>query len=374
MIVIKVKKINDKDVEFYACLLKGFFLKKLCSKFNNNVLTFLDSSYKKSCCENYLSEGKVFSPTTIVLKSSVPLVFNDDKSEIIIENNVGYFKVYDTFNRLLTVLNFGDEEEIVVFIMEDIDNEMNLLNKEKKKKKIINNRVFLKRKSKYNIMFYENYIKNNFLTPAKVIIELGIMLNIDEKSPFYNRINFYNEVNDKKISLNVFCSPLINYMFRLEDFELLCNSLEKSQNSLIEVKNKFSIKNSNKILWKFYVNKKMDILHKIILNYFNAIKKVYSDVWDDENSIINNDIGYNSFMLLFNYVFLSCQNTNNDFSFDYIYKLLLKGKLPNKEFYVFEKEIDKIISYELANKLTKKIFGCKKSVDYLLLDYLQNVN
>lgn len=170
-------------------------------------------------------------------------------------------------------------------------------------------------------MSLEKYSKVN--TPKKAVTDLVYALNMDEESPWYKRIKLTGKKDEMSengiIALKTFATPIIDFIYNDTDNYVIRDWLNKG-------KSIDSIKQYNKeryIFWDFYVNNHMDVVYKILFNYFSAISHLLPNDWGNRNSILTKTTGYNAMMKLFRNLFFVCME-EKDFSEEFMQKRLEK--------------------------------------------------
>lgn len=173
--------------------------------------------------------------------------------------------------------------------------------------------------------FYQ-YSKDTYYTPRKMISRIAIALSKDENSPWFNKIKLIGKKDelstDGIISLNTFSRKLLEYIYNDSDYNIVRNALinkkfyeDESQNEN-ESQNEDEIENNEPIyeklknlsirsgfLWDIYIHQDEGFLYKVLLNYFNSLKKLLKKDWEDKNSILTKTTGYNAQILLFKDLF-----------------------------------------------------------------------
>lgn len=167
-------------------------------------------------------------------------------------------------------------------------------------------------------------LNDNTWTPRKMVVEIAELFNNDKNSPLKNRIK-YNVPNEElnrdlsSISLQTFAQAILNLIYDDEnDFYYIRDTLEEDSNNLLEEAN-------HRKLWDFYFERKEEILYKVLLNYFNSIKKVFPEDWKSKESLIVKTTGYNAFMMLFSDLY-DLGIKYNDLSEDFFASYILKAK------------------------------------------------
>lgn len=369
---VKAIEIEQNNVKFYICSLEVELLKRICSTSIGDIKNSKDV-YQRQLNESRTKQIALFAkrnsalfPTAIVLNSKQTLFYDEKTEKLKIPEEVNSFFIVDGQHRIAGIEKSKKNYNLCVVIMNNvnIDIQSELFITINSEQKAVNANV------RYNIKS-----NDTVSTPEKVVRQLAVRLNGDEKSPFFNKIWFDDKRKNKgetKISLSAFCEPICGLIYNSKDYYNFKDLLNENNNDLSKLEREYSDQYREKILWKFYIKDKIDIIHKIFLNYFNAIKKTYHEVWSDSKSIIIKTTGFNAFMILFNDIFKLCSRNDNNFSFNYIFELLSKNKIDLKEFYVDQAGVGRSASKKLYNLLYNKIFDYQKRDDDKYIDYILN--
>lgn len=168
-------------------------------------------------------------------------------------------------------------------------------------------------------------------TPRKMVVEIADMFNHDRHSPLANRIkyNVPNEELDRdksNISLQTFSQAILRLIYDDEnDFYYVRDRLVLDESDLLEEAN-------HRKLWEFYYERKEELLYKILLNYFSAIRNVFSSDWKSKDSLIIKTTGYNAFMFLFSDLY-DIGLKNNDLTEKFFESYIMRAKDLGGQFY-----------------------------------------
>lgn len=347
-------EVHQNGFVFYICSLDVKLLSKISStsmeKIENNTDVFQRqlSLERQKRITSFSNRTQAMFPTAIVLNSKNDIDYKDGNIEINEEPD-SYF-IIDGQHRIFGIKDSNyDYELCVVIVKVDRDKQSELFITINTEAKTVNSNVRFNMKSNDAVG-----------TPEKEIRNIAVRLNGDELSPFYNKIWLDDKPRKRenvKLSLGAFCEPLCNYIYNSNyyyEFKDLLYKYKVSSNEIKEFGRKHNFE--KRILWNFYLNERMDVVHKILLNYFKAVKKVYEVEWDDDNSIMLKTIGYNAFILLFDDVFAFCKKNSNNFSYQFIYELLNKSKIDSNYFYTKkDASLGKLGAVSLYKELRKNI-------------------
>lgn len=351
----KAIKLKQNDYEFFLTTLSVNFLHKACST-NIAQMDVEGDVYQRRLNKSrvlriagFARRSRAVFPTAVVLNSKLPLKYVHESMELFLPEEEDSFFVIDGQHRIEGVYESGNDLDMCVVIMNcvDLDMQSELFITINSEQKAVNPNV------RFSIKSNDKYI-----TPEKMICSIAKLFNNDPQSPFFERI-WMDDTPRRRgqytLSLSAFCEPLCEYIYSRNMYYNLKDCLysrDGNKGCLTD----FNDSNAKYILWPFYLYDADKILYKILLNYFVAIKNVYSDVWYDTNSCIVKTTGYNAFMLLFKSLFMYCKQNGNDFSYARIYKILNENKIDSEEFDSKRAGLGRAAAYELFSKLRPKTF------------------
>lgn len=364
---IKAIEVNQNNSKFYICAVNAKKLSYICSTSMQEIVNDTDvfqrqlNEERRKRITSFANRSRALFPTAIVLNSRSNIQFSNGELELN-ENPNSYF-IIDGQHRIFGIKDSRyDYELCVVVVNVDTDLQSELFITINSEQKTVNPNVRFNMKSNDKVG-----------TPEKEIRNIAEMLNGDEQSPLYNKIWLDDKPRNKdnvKLSLGAFCEPLCNYIYNSKyyyEFKdlLIKTSFNKDDVKTFGKEHKFD----KKILWNCYVNRRMDVVHRILLNYFRAISVVYDKEWVDLKSIMLKTIGFNAFILLFVDIFKICQNNNNDFSCKNIIEILNQHKVDSSYFYTSKNaSVGKVGAVELYKELRKGITD--SVIEYENIDYI----
>lgn len=213
--------------------------------------------------------------------------------ELIIQDNSKVASIVDGQHRLLGLAKseFKDDFVIpVVFLLDATEEQMALIFA------IINGKQT--RVSGSIIFDLFNVVEGR--NPFKTSHEIARALNSDKKSPFYRRLKMLGKKtagSNETLSQGTFVTYLIKHISSnpTEDFNRSRSKLEP-------------VARPNAVLNQYYIDNKDDVILKIMLNLFSAIKDSFSTEWNDShNFILSKTTGYTGIMKAFPEMFRSGQ-------------------------------------------------------------------
>ena len=274
----------------------------------------LDSERVKNI-EKYINTSDASFPNSIILNLKSRYVIEENDDNIIIEKTKSAFSIIDGQHRLAGFENYREDFEVIITFFIDLEDEQQAMlfktiNSEQRK---------VNPSFKYDLESY-----STVKTPEKVIRELTLAFNIDIDSPWYGKIKMNGRKDELSkqgiISQKAFADPIIKYIYNEQDKYILRDKLKmiKKEYNLEDNYNiagyldGFDCDESKYILWFFYINDKEELLYKILLNYFNAIREILINDWEyNYSSILIKTTGYNALMKLFYDVFKKLYSEKN---------------------------------------------------------------
>lgn len=138
-------------------------------------------------------------------------------------------------------------------------------------------------------LIYDLYDVSELRSPYKTCHEIARALNSDKKSPYYNRLKMLG----KKMSDN---EVLSQGTFVYELIKMITNNPQKDG---IAIKNNKELDYLDERKYPFrdlFIRGKDELIYKIILNAFTAVKNVFHNDWNSEKSILSKSMGYGAIL------------------------------------------------------------------------------
>lgn len=273
-----------------------------------------------------------------------------ENGELIIEDNSQIASVVDGQHRLLGLAKSKFKDDFVlpvVFLLNATDEQMALIFA------IINGKQT--RVSGSIIFDLFNVVEGR--NPFKTSHEIARALNSDDNSPFYRRLKMLGKKSagsNETLSQGTFITFLIKLISNnpTEDFNRSRAQLEP-------------ISRPNAVLNQYYIDNKDDVILKIILNLFNAVKDLFPNEWTNaQDFILSKTTGYSGIMKAFPEMFKTGQKLKT-LTYDY-YKSIFEQLKKD-----FEQENISFISSDFPpnasgeSKLRDKIIIAIKKVEEL---------
>ena len=360
--------VMQNSYKFYLCKMSNKVLADVCTTSINEIK---DNEKKhKDIYQRSLSESRVRSieafvkrekgimPSSIILNSNKKLRFDNDC--IVISNKDSFF-IIDGQHRIYGAKSANEPYEFPVVIFDNV--EMSLqselfisINNEQKK---VNPNV------RYAVM-----ASDAVKMPEKVLYNIANELNYDEQSPFFGLIRMDDRHNRLAgLSVSAFVSALISLIYMSKDYYVLKELMEKEKITdkvRVFFNNKKAINNKYRscILWKFYSHDNEDIIYKLIYNYFDAVKTILADYWN-ESTILYKTTGFNALVLLLKVIAEKCIKEKN-FSYNNIYKYIAGIKNTNSDYSVESCGLGKVASQNLYKSFLNAMKFDYEDIDYNL--------
>lgn len=149
-------------------------------------------------------------------------------------------------------------------------------------------------------------------TPEKFAHNLAKIFNNEKDSPWYHKIKMLGkDVSTYKGTLSqyTFTKGILNLISDKKMYYPIRNILKNTNNKREELKS-IDIDESKYVLWNLYINEKDNLIYKILIAYFNAIKAVFSNEWGNKDFILTKTTGYYAFMRLLRDLYKIGRNKN----------------------------------------------------------------
>lgn len=138
-------------------------------------------------------------------------------------------------------------------------------------------------------------LHDDIYTPRKMAVHIAELFSMDSDSPWKRMIKLVGQKDelseDGILSLKAFVTPLLDMVYDDDQYNELRNLLIESSSDFSKIK--------KGILWDMYEYKKENMLYKILLNFFLAVKDVLRNDWGNKGSLLNKTTGYTGMMYLF---------------------------------------------------------------------------
>lgn len=270
---------------FYLCCIPASILTKIVrvsarSKDIDGVQRDLSKSRIKSIGV-YCSDPDAIFPTPIVVSvdKSTHINLDEKNHKISFDENLCIGDVIDGQHRLWGIehSSYIDSFNLPVVLMFDLTIE---------EKAYVFSTINSNQTKVPSSLIYDLFDVSNLRSPNKTVHHIARVMNYSKKSPFYNRLKMLGkkEPNQDKATLS-------QGTFSKSILMLLSKNPDKDA---ILIKNGEELKpNNNLIFRQYFIDNKDEIIIKILLNCFNALKDVFPAEWDDpQNNILWKTTGF----------------------------------------------------------------------------------
>ena len=308
-----------------------------------------DLSIKRvSDLANYCHETDAAFPTAIIISvMSDSNIIIDEKLHLLdIDENEYVGNVIDGQHRLAGLMKSGkaDDFELPVVFMFDLTVE-----EEAYVFSVINS----KQTTVSSSLIFDLFGLSSARSPQRTAHEIARSLNMRKDSPFHERLKMLGKKDGNQenatLSQGTFVKVLLSLICTPEEMELrpMLEGLDLAPKSRMPFR-------------RYYILRRDDIILKVLMNCFNAVKEVFPDYWDNPNdNILWKSTGFGGIIKSLNELII----------------LGIKDKTLTKEF--FEQCFKRLKSYLDNEKipLTSESFpGGGEQQQRRLADYIRKAN
>lgn len=297
---------------------------------------------------NFCHETDAAFPTAIIVSVMSNSNIKIDETNRIFEINENEYvgNVIDGQHRLAGLMKSGkagDFELPVVFMFDlTIEEEAYVFS-------VINS----KQTTVSSSLIFDLFGLSSVRSPQRTAHEIARSLNMRKDSPFYGRLKMLGKKDENQenaiLSQGTFVKTLLS---------IICTPKEMELRPMLEG---LDLRPKQDMPFRrFYILKRDDIILKVLMNCFNAVKKVFHDYWESPNTnILWKSTGFGGIIKSLNYLIL----------------LGIKNKTLTQEF--FEQCFERLKSYleEINLSLTSKDFpGGGEQQQRQLADLIKKAN
>jgi DGQHR domain-containing protein len=244
-----------------------------------NAIQRDDSKSRISEIADYCSDPDATFPTPIIVSVNDNVLIEDIDNHFIIDPQEIIGEVIDGQHRLKGILQSDHIEkfELAVVLM------FNLTEEEKAYVfSIINSK-----QTKVSMsLIYDLFALSKNRSPQKTAHEIARTLNKSNESPFHNRLKMLGKRNENQDLATLSQGTFVKYIMRLFSKKPDLDLLKLKRNETLENK-------SNLPLRDYFIQGEDQIILKILLNLFNALKEVFPQHWGNPyNNILWKTTGY----------------------------------------------------------------------------------
>lgn len=307
---IKMLKVSQNIGEFYVGVAKAKEVIQICSAEERRVSWDDLEKYlgmQRPLSKNRVGEIQEYVKTKdATFPNSIILALKEgsfimEKDHILVEKNKASSNILDGQHRLAGFskeISETKDFELIITLFPDLS-----LEDQAYLFSVINTK-----QNKINSSLAQDlYEFAKLETPQKIVHNLTIEFNNNDLSPWNNlikRLGKKGPTGEEILSQSTFAKGII---------ELICNSnhsyqirdiLKKSSNDRNSLRGKFNYKETSRVLWEPFIDKRDDLIFKVLKSYFQAIQETYPKEWGSPKYILTKTTGYNALMKLFKIVYL----------------------------------------------------------------------
>jgi len=244
------------------------------------------SSNRRAEIENYISTFDAAFPNSFIIAVKSEDILSQEGEVIRIRADEKVASIIDGQHRLagFTDANSAGFQLIVsIFIDLPIEDQAMLFAT-----------INLKQTKVNPSLVYDLFGETKLRSPEKTSHDISRALNADTESPFYHRIKPLGKKTEN------YAGILTQATFVRRLLPLICKNPDTIRDN-IKRTNRPSVDdptNRDCIFWKLFVEEKDWAILKILSNYFNAVRGVFTEDWDSASSPLPKTIGFSALMRL----------------------------------------------------------------------------
>jgi len=238
---------------------------------------------------NYCSDPDATFPTSVVVSLNTDGGYEIDTVKKIISVNLDskIGEIIDGQHRIngLKESNLAEHFSLPVVFMIDLD---------PYQKAYVFSIINSKQVSVASSLIYDLFALSKNRSPFKTCHEITRALNRSKESAFYDRLKMLGKKEEGQKMATISQGTFVKYLL-----ELISKDPEQDTR---DIKNNIELDRDNRCsLRSFFIEDKDDVILKIIMNLFNAVKKVFLEEWENpEKSILSKPIGVGAILKLAN--------------------------------------------------------------------------
>lgn len=291
--------------------------------------------------KNYLQSYDSLFPNGIILNIKKDDVINKWENFLEINKNQNVFSIIDWQHRLewLRWENIANNFDVIVtiFIWLDTSEQAYIFST------INSTQTKVDPSLKYNLE-----LESNLYTPRKFIWLLIESFNSFNKSPlkweldkeetlFEWKIKFLwpnatpEEIENAIISWSWFAREIEKLLYDEKDYfnirNLLFKNITKNRKDFLN--DFYNYKKDKYILWDYYINDEVNVLFRILYNYFLVFSKNFTKDWWNKESILNKTTWFWAIMKLFKDIYLDIllKNKSDTYKIEYFTEKIFNNYL-----------------------------------------------
>lgn len=272
-----------------------------------------DSKERISEIADYCSDPDATFPTPIIVSVNENVIIKDENNHFIIDSQEKIGEVIDGQHRLKGILksNHIEKFELPVVLM------FNLTEEEKAYVfSIINSK-----QTKVSMsLIYDLFALSKNRSPQKTAHEIARTLNKSIESPLHNRLKMLGKRNESQNLATLSQGTFVKYLMRLFS--------KKPDIDLRKVKKNEPLEHIKSLpIREYFISEDDQVILKILLNLFNALKEVFPQHWENPyDNILWKTTGYGAIIKSFNSIY-ELGDKHNDLSKNHFIKCFESLKL-----------------------------------------------
>lgn len=279
MIILDYIEVNQPIGTFYLCSIPARTLLKMVNVIrrkdrDDGVQRELSGSRIKSI-RDYCSDPDAIFPTPIVISvnKGEKVKIDETKRKISVDDDAGVIgDVIDGQHRLwgIEYSNYEDEFMLPVVMMFDLTIEQ---------KAYVFSTINSNQVKVDPSLIYDLFEVAKERSPKKTVHQIARVMNNSENSPFYNRLKMLgkkeNDQQNATLSQGTFANSLLQLISRDPDGDAR------------RIKRKEQLESDTKYpLRDYFIDDKDEVITKILMNCFGALKAIFPDEWENPKAYI----------------------------------------------------------------------------------------
>lgn len=143
-------------------------------------------------------------------------------------------------------------------------------------------------------------------TPQKIVHNLTIEFNNNDLSPWKNlikRLGKKGPTGEEILSQSTFSKGIIELICNPSHSYQIRDVLRRNANKRELLKGKFNYKDTAKVLWEPFTDKRDDFIFKVLKSYFQSVQETYPKEWGNGKYILTKTTGYNALIKAFKIIY-----------------------------------------------------------------------
>lgn len=278
----------------------------------------------------YVGTADATFPNSIIVAIDSENIIHQDEHSLTIKIQEDVAKIIDGQHRISGLqANQNAKFDLVVSIFVDIpiEDQAEIFS-------IIN----LKQARVDKSVVYDLFDLSNERSPQKTSHDIAKSLNSDSDSPFYQKIKMLGR-NPKLLDGDIlYKAPLTQAAFIKSLLPMISDNPDRDRDLLKrgeKIQCSSNGKENRAIFCKYFRDNEDAVIARIMTNYFNAVKEVFPQEWENNNNPLSKTIGYGALMRFLRADLFSIGEREKDLSKDFFKGYFAKAK--NQVDFTFER-------------------------------------